>query len=77
MTNEQDKQDALRWRFVRDHGLVHADRSFGSGCLPGRVGDMYATEFVDEQLRKGRLSNLTPKPYERDRGKGAENAGAE
>lgn len=51
MSNLTDIQDALRWRYVRDHGLVYADRPFGDGCLPGRVGDMYATEFVDERLK--------------------------
>lgn len=43
-----DAQDAERWRFVRDHGFVWADRCFGQGCTPGRVGNEYATQFVDQ-----------------------------
>jgi hypothetical protein len=44
-------EDAQRWKYVRDHGLVWADKGFRSGnfeCTPGRVGDGYATAFVDQ-----------------------------
>ncbi len=47
---ERLRADAARWAFVRDMGLVWADRSFGEGCTPGRVGDTYATRFVDERM---------------------------
>jgi hypothetical protein len=49
-TNGNDTRDAARWRFVRDRGLVWADRCFGNGCTPGRVGNDYATQFVDQYL---------------------------
>lgn len=51
-------KDAERWRFVRDKGLVWLEAPF-EGCTDGRVGDDYATRYVDHLIefeKRGRAA---------------------
>lgn len=55
-----DARDASRYRWLRDSGLVWADKPFshGGSCTPGRVGGEYADAFIDQRRALNRNGDV-------------------